>query len=41
MTPEALLHGKGLFAACKGAGVRPQLLVKGADVALEVEDRGK
>lgn len=41
MTLEALLHGEGLFAACKGAGIGPQLLVEGADVALEVEDCGK
>ena len=38
---EALPHRKGLPAACVCAGEGPQLLVEGADVALQVEQRGE
>lgn len=38
---EALLHGEGLPAACVGAGEGPQLLVEGADVALQIEYCGE
>lgn len=41
VTLEALLHGESLRAAREGAGKGPQLLVEGADVALEVEDCGE
>lgn len=41
VTLQALLHGEGLPTARVGAGEGPQLLVEGADVALQVEDGGE
>lgn len=41
MTMEALFHGERLPTALVSANVRPQLLVEGADVALQVEHFGE